>query len=131
VLHVSKDAAKMKPGKIDFVKAEKSWASYPKIVDKTVLRPGCVVGWWGLGINPQTFTPESLLNIARLVAYTESSNEITLAHVPRPGSGVVSFGRSAEYPEGEDAELEEVEEIVEVYTWSDVTDSGDWRLVSA
>ncbi|KZP14108.1 hypothetical protein FIBSPDRAFT_868616 [Athelia psychrophila] len=131
VPHVPKDAAKTNPGKIDFVKVEKSWASYPKIVDKAALRPGCVVGWWGLAINPRTFTPESLLNIARLTSYTDDPDEITLTHIPRPGYGVISFGRSVEYPEGDDAELEEVEEMSEVYTWSDVTDNGDWRLVSA
>lgn len=85
----------------------------------------------GLAINPRTFTPESLLNIARLTSYTDDPDEITLTHIPRPGYGVISFGRSVEYPEGDDAELEEVEEITEVYTWSDVTDNGDWRLVSA
>lgn len=64
-----------------------------------------------------------------MTSCTDDPDEITLVPLSRPGSGAISFGRSVEYPEGEDAEMEEAEELTEVYSWKDVTDNGDWRIV--
>jgi len=95
--------------------AERAWSTYLKITAPEELNEeGRIVGWWALGINPITYTPENLLTLARLVS---SSTEVcTVTLVRRPGenkSGMLSFE----------------DEVCEEYTWADVL-AGGWKLVA-
>ncbi|GBE78973.1 hypothetical protein SCP_0201700 [Sparassis crispa] len=47
---------------------EGRWSALTKITAPAQLQVGCKVAWKALGINPNTFTPEMLLNVGRVVS---------------------------------------------------------------
>jgi hypothetical protein len=114
--------------------AEHTWSIYPKVTAPEQLSEvGRVVGWWALGINPTTYTPENLLSLARLVSsypFSSADPTIIVKLIPRPvekQNGMISFGRHAHEVEAELGEGQDEVDVCE-YKWADIL-AGDWKLV--
>ncbi|KZT66981.1 hypothetical protein DAEQUDRAFT_729578 [Daedalea quercina L-15889] len=98
---------------------DSNWASLPQIKGASMVKPGMFIGWKELGINPQTFTPEMLLNVGRVVACEQQLVvEQHFEHV----AAEVSFGGLIIAEEEQKAELG--------CDWADVF-QGDWRIIQA
>jgi len=105
------------PGQ-DFERAEKEWESFQEITELYQLKLGAVVGWKALAINPSTFTPEMLLNLA--IVNSCNDKEVIVRPLHRPGAAQISFGGILEHEE-------DVAE--ESYEWPDII-SAQWRVVN-
>ncbi|GBE78985.1 hypothetical protein SCP_0201820 [Sparassis crispa] len=97
---------------------EGRWSSLTKITAPAQLQVGCKVAWKALGINPNTFTPEMLLNVGRVVSYED---QLVVKPLEEHGAVEVSFGGLVV---GEDSGS-----VEERYDWQDVL-QADWRLVA-
>lgn len=102
--------------------AEKHWDTFEEVTRPEQLQVGCSVSWKELAINPQTFTPEFLLSVARIV------------HLPDPVTGqhlvVRPFTRPA-VSEGHALALGFIQEgrsDDQEYNWSDVI-ASKWKIV--
>ncbi|KII96121.1 hypothetical protein PLICRDRAFT_170702 [Plicaturopsis crispa FD-325 SS-3] len=104
----------------NFDVVETRWESYINITDISQLRPRGLVGWKALAINPRTFTPEMLLNLAHVVSVDAASGDVVVQPYARPGAAQISFGGILETEE----EMEH-----ETHTWTDINGSG-WRVVT-
>jgi len=112
---------------LSYATTERAWSSYRKVDRWEMLSAGCVVGWWALGINPTTYSPENLLTLARLISISQPDDKVVVQPIPRPGTSTISFGKLLEdtgVAEGE----EEAEE--ESFAWKDIV-NGEWRLVQS
>jgi len=105
------------PG-LDFELVEKKWESFVEVSELSQLKSEKVVGWKALAINPFTFTPEILLNLA--IVDSCNGEEVVIRPLHRPGTTQISFGGMVEQNEGVGEEL---------YQWSDVV-SSRWRIVN-
>lgn len=80
-----------------------------------------------LGINPNTYTPENLLTLARLVSHPSSPTDVAIKVrlIPRPKEKQSGMGRQAREVE---PEVEEGQDDTE-YKWSDIL-AREWKLVA-
>ncbi|KAL6304079.1 hypothetical protein BKA93DRAFT_733737 [Sparassis latifolia] len=97
---------------------EERWSALTKITAPAQLQVGCKVAWKALGINPNTFTPEMLVNVGRVVSYED---QLVVKPLEEHGAVEVSFGGLVV---GEDSGS-----VEERYDWQDVL-QADWRLVA-
>ena len=70
-----------------------------------------------LGINPQTFTPEMLLNVGKVVSCEQ---QLVVEQLSEHAAAEVSFGGLIVAEEEQNIELG--------YDWTDVF-QGDWRIL--
>ena len=70
-----------------------------------------------LGINPQTFTPEMLLNVGKVVSCEQ---QLVVEQLSEHAAAEVSFGGLIVAEEEQNTELG--------YDWTDVF-QGDWRIL--
>ncbi|KAH9843635.1 uncharacterized protein C8Q71DRAFT_8025 [Rhodofomes roseus] len=106
------------PTTINRHEVESNWSSLPKITEASQVKSGVFVGWKELGINPQSFTPEMLLNVGRVV----SCEQQLVVERHSDHAAEVSFGGLIMAEEGQNVELG--------YEWTDVF-QGDWRFIQA
>ncbi|KDQ65136.1 hypothetical protein JAAARDRAFT_188385 [Jaapia argillacea MUCL 33604] len=88
---------------IDLV--QHKWDTLTVITQLDQLKPGILIGWKALGVNPATYSPEILLHLARIIAINTTHLDV-VSFLPN----IASFGVDglAEEPEEESYELAEV-----------------------
>lgn len=117
----------------DWDRAERLWEECTVLDKLEQLAVGCLVGWKALAINPQTFSPEMLLMVARVVNISqsalinsESTQRIVIRYIQRPEAGraALAFGLNAAggFNDEEQAEDEETLEWTEILT-------RQWRVM--
>lgn len=86
-----------------------------------------------LAINPSTFTPEMLINVARIVSvnFDEEHDQVVVRPMLRPGADMISFGMVDEVAdeENEGGTDENGDDTIE-YRWTDVV-SAEWKHVES
>ncbi|KIP10560.1 hypothetical protein PHLGIDRAFT_219210 [Phlebiopsis gigantea 11061_1 CR5-6] len=99
----------------DWAKVESGWDGYAKIADVAQIKPGGIVGWKALGINPATYTPEWLVNVGQVVT---AGDKVVVKPLHKPGD-VLELGE-------EEAEISYDDET---YDWTADVLNGDWRVI--
>ncbi|KAK7049258.1 hypothetical protein VNI00_005859 [Paramarasmius palmivorus] len=51
-----------------------------------IIRPGIVIGWKALALNPATFSPEIMLQLATVLSTSPDSSAVSIRKMIRPGS---------------------------------------------
>ncbi|KAM6489251.1 hypothetical protein JOM56_015152 [Amanita muscaria] len=97
--------------------AESNWERFSPVESLDQLCSGVLVCWQCLAINPQTFTPENMLNVGRVEKVTTET--ITIQQLLRPGTEI-----AAAFGIGEENEGDGTEE----FSLEDVSGLG-WRVV--
>ncbi|KAL5508059.1 hypothetical protein ACEPAH_5677 [Sanghuangporus vaninii] len=112
---------------LDWKTVDQDWEKMHIVADPSSLTSGVTVGWKALAINPTTFTPETLVHVARVKEIKHDSSLIVVEPIQRPGSDNIAFG-SFTRTEGENVEPDSksVEDIS--YTFEDAL-TAEWRLV--
>jgi len=118
----------------DWDQAEKVWNECAVLVKLEQLEVGCLVGWKGLAMNPQTSSPEILLTVARVVNIRQGSpftnangtQNIIIRYLQRPGAGraALAFGLSGVNGFNDEEQAED-EETIE---WTHFL-AKQWRLI--
>jgi hypothetical protein len=90
-----------------------------------------------LAINPQTFSPEMLLMVARVVnvdqestsTASQSTRSIVVRYLQRPGAGraALAFGLNGRFND-EDQVEEEEDHDDETFEWTDIL-TRQWRVI--
>ncbi|TFK66641.1 hypothetical protein BDN72DRAFT_899638 [Pluteus cervinus] len=124
----------------EWQEAEKGWEMYRVVEKVDELCVGGLFGWKGLGMNPETFLPEQLLIVARVLSVhpentgTGPGCRVVVRQLLRPGAKAVNFSSvrlrgviGGEEIGGESQQVEEGEEE-ESFEWKDVISAG-WRCV--
>ncbi|PCH41662.1 hypothetical protein WOLCODRAFT_132061 [Wolfiporia cocos MD-104 SS10] len=94
---------------------EAKWEWLTRITNRSQVKPGMILGWRELGINPATFTPEMLLKLGRVIRCDDQlAVEVTLEN------GALAFGGIVG--------TEEAEAVEENYEWSNIMET-EWRIV--
>jgi len=111
----------------DWDRAERLWKESTVLDNLEQLAVGCLVGWKALAINPQTFSPEMLLMVARVVNISqstlisfESTQHIVIRYLQRPGASraALAFGLNGE----------QVDEDEETLEWREIL-ARQWRVM--
>jgi len=111
----------------DWDRAERLWKESTVLDELEQLAVGCLVGWKALAINPQTFSPEMLLMVARVVNISQSTSissgstqHIVIRYLQRPGASraALAFGLNGEQDEEDEETLE----------WTDIL-TRQWRVM--
>ncbi|KAI0073396.1 hypothetical protein K474DRAFT_1710731 [Panus rudis PR-1116 ss-1] len=104
----------------DWTKVESRWNDLPRITQPSEVVAGLVLAWKELGINPATFSPEMLLNVAKVVSL--ENEKAVLEPLLYPSGSQLTFG-GIDTDEDVPMEYEKVE--VELKMIFD----GDYRIV--
>ncbi|KAF8996792.1 hypothetical protein BDQ17DRAFT_1513240 [Cyathus striatus] len=111
--------AREKNNEFDWVYAEKMWEGGEEVSTLEQVVPDKLVGWMALAINPRTFSPEILLNVARIISTDASTVKVRPLLRPANGEAAFSFGLG-------DGEEEEVD-----YPWeTSSVQNGDYSSKS-
>ncbi|KAF8960257.1 hypothetical protein BDZ97DRAFT_1760892 [Flammula alnicola] len=123
------NAASAASGELDWDQAERQWDSSTVITSADQLSAGALVGWKGLAINPRTFSPEVLLNIAKVANFSEAASDsgssVIIRKIQRPSANEAAFAFGLNGISGSDGEEDVEEESVE---WAEVL-ASQWRLL--
>ncbi|KAH8830951.1 hypothetical protein DL96DRAFT_1787069 [Flagelloscypha sp. PMI_526] len=74
----------LSPSVVDWDAAAKTFESSISITDASKLMADNYITWKELGLNYTTFTPEMVLQVARIISFTDT--ELKISVLPRPGS---------------------------------------------
>jgi len=112
----------------DWDRAERLWNECAVLEKLEQLVVGCVVGWKGLAINPQTSSPEILLTAACVVNITSKSTQnIVIRYLQRPGASQAALAFGLRGASGfDDEQVEDQEETLE---WADFL-ANQWRVMN-
>ncbi|KAL5487853.1 hypothetical protein ACEPAI_5961 [Sanghuangporus weigelae] len=112
---------------LDWESVDRDWEKMHIVADPSSLASGVTVGWKALAINPTTFTPETLVHVARVKEIKHDSSLIVVEPIQRPGSDNIAFG-SFTHAEGEIVESDSMAVEDMTYSFEDAL-TTQWRLV--
>ncbi|KAL5527579.1 hypothetical protein ACEPAG_6380 [Sanghuangporus baumii] len=112
---------------LDWETVDRDWEKMHIVADPSSLTSGCTVGWKALAINPTTFTPETLVHVARVKEVKHDSSLIVVEPIQRPGSDNIAFG-SFTHTESEIVEPDSIAVEDMTYSFEDAL-TTQWRVV--
>lgn len=121
-------------GAVDWAAVEQKWDQFSVIENCTTIDAEQLVGWKTLGINPETCTPEMLVQLARAESVDHMARKVNILLLARPGTEDIGF-RGTRHPNADEEEHEEQDAEEEENFERDTVDfvtilSGQWRLVN-
>ncbi|KAF8655187.1 hypothetical protein AX16_003219 [Volvariella volvacea WC 439] len=132
---ISQSAAVSNGQAVSWGRVDQEWKTFREVASGDQLVVGGLYCWEGLGMNPETFAPEKLLIVARVVRLNKQQDlglEVVIRQVHRPGTSAIGFSSTKlKFAQDEAMQVDEdTEGDEEVIEWNTIA-PGSWRVVNS